>query len=917
MVRALENPGTDPTYLEFFGFTRPPFARLSRPSQLFHTEQYSLLMAHLASATAQPDSLVVVCGANGSGKTTLLNHYIASLGDGISFAAIDETCNGEKQFHCAFLRQLGFSDITGTSRELRRITKEYLVHRGMAGDPVLILIDNAHLINPTVLEQLRLISAIKVKDRRVISVVLAGNSDLMRIMDSPAMSQIKFRSHVRFNIRVYSEEETANYVWQHLRMAGGNDVVKFSNEAHPLIYRYTGGIPNLINMLCNDVLTEAYAQQSRVITEDLVRTVADDRRLMPHVVPLQGKGRRRTDPDFKPVQPERQTQERITATDSTTEEEVEKPAPRPETPGVDSKKLLEHLSQLSKQVGELRADRMQALRNIGTRDQDISELHNKLNLQTAESEKLASALGDNTDEIERLNQALSDSTKALQKSEQASKKLATDLEKDRSAAIIAQTDIAKAKAIAEELSDLKSELQAAVSDLTTEQTDIAKAKAIAEELSDLKSELQAAVSDLTAEQIDIAKAKATAEELGRLKSELQAAVSDLTAEQTDIAKANATAAELSDLKSELQAAVSDLTAEQTDIAKAKATAAELSDLKSELQAAVNNLTAEQIDIAKAKATAEELGRLKSELRAAVSDLTADFKLADERGVRIDALEKNTAALMDEIEKKAGELDSRDETLGDLVELLQKSQHECASLRRRVTALKDREKSVSEGAVIVAAHNENLDSSNAVAQFEQAIESVSAYQTLKKTEVATYNGLINTYKRMIEQGYSDQQIKDALRVRMAELLEQRLHGASDEAVITYIRLIVDQLEEFQIQGADLCFKMMVPQTGGDSDVSPVISEKTSEREIAALDMTLRTYDANRQIPTEDDVWPDIEPIFAKLFETYGEDNVSALYDPLAPNIDKVMVYHISRSLYSEILKLPQNNAVNAMRWLLWQ
>ena len=581
MVSALKNSGTDPTYLEFFGLTRPPFAQFCRPSQMFDTEQHSLLMAHLTNATKQTDCLVVICGADGSGKTTLLNRYIASLHDDISLVTINETCSGDKHFYLALLRQLGFSDITGTPRELQHITREFLVHRGMAGDPVLIMFDNAHLISPIVLEQLRRICAFKVKGRRVLSVVLAGNSDVVRVMDSPAMSQTKFRSHVHFNIRVYTEQETANYVWHHLRLAGGIGGVKFSNEAHPLIYRYTGGNPNLINMLCNGVLTESCAAESRVITENVIRNVADNQRLLPHVVSLQAMGRRRTDPEFELVQPERQTEERILARESTTKEPVEKPAPTPKTPDVDGKNL----------------------------------------------------------------------------------------------------------------------------------------------------------------------------------------------------------------------------------------------------------------------------------------------------------------------------------------------NECASLQLRIAARKTPEEPVSEGALIAAARKANLDSSTAVAQFEQAIESVPAYQTLKEYEPAAYNCLITTYEQMIGQDYSEQQIKDALRVQQAELLEQRLPRAADEAVINYIRLIVNQLGEFHLLGADLCFKMMVPQNGRGNDVSPVISERTREREFAALDMTLRTYDAQRQIPTEEDVWPDIEPIFEKLFEAFGEDTVSALYDPLAPNIDKVMACNISRSLYSEILKLSENNAVNAMRWIL--
>ena len=399
MARALENLCIAPTYLEFFGFTRPPFARLSRPSEVFHTEQHSLLLGHLAHATERSDRLVVICGADGSGKTTLLNRYIASLSDDISFATIDETCSDATQFYCTFLRQLGFGDITGTLNELRRITKEYLVHRGIAGDVVLVMLDNAHLISAKVLEQLRWVSSTKVKDRRVLSVVLAGNSDLVRIMDSPAMSQIDFRSHVDFNIRAYTGQETANYVRHRLMLAGGINAVTFLNEAYPLIHRYTGGIPGLINMLCNAIFTEAYTLESRVITEHLVRAVADDRRLLPHVVPLRGKGRRNTDPEFKLVQREPQTGERITVRDSKTQGADEKPTARPKTPGVGVKHL--------------------------------------------------------TDEIDRMNEALSDSAIALQISEKAARKLASDLEKTRSVAKTAQSEIAE---MATEMFTLRGEL---------------------------------------------------------------------------------------------------------------------------------------------------------------------------------------------------------------------------------------------------------------------------------------------------------------------------------------------------------------------------------------------------------------------------------------------------------------------------
>ena len=213
MAYSLGQSVVSPTYLEFFGLTRPPFARISEPSQLFQTEQYSLLMEHLGNATKRADCLVALCGARGAGKSTLLNQYIAGLGHQITFIAVDDSCRGEEGFYCEFLTQIGFTDISGTPNELRNITSEFLKYRGNAGDPVLVIVDNAHKTEPIVLEQIRHIAQITANGRRAVSVVLAGDADLKRVLDSPAMSHTRFDSHIVFHIRAYTEEETANYVW--------------------------------------------------------------------------------------------------------------------------------------------------------------------------------------------------------------------------------------------------------------------------------------------------------------------------------------------------------------------------------------------------------------------------------------------------------------------------------------------------------------------------------------------------------------------------------------------------------------------------------------------------------------------------------------------------------------------------------
>ena len=294
VAQAQENPVTEAKFLEFFGLNRAPFARLSAPSQIFDSAQYSLLMSHLTSATEETDCLVVLRGADGSGKTTLLNRYLSNLDEDVFYATIDESCRTANDFYSMFLRQLGFKNIMGTLNELRSITKEFLVHRVSTGDTVLMVVDNAHLIRPVVLDQLHWIAAARVDDRRVLSVVIAGNSRISRIIESPALQELRFRSHMDFHIRVFSEEDTVEYMRYRLDQAGNINAVAIDEKAQALIYRFTGGNPGPINKLCNALLNKCYEQETRTVKQEMVRTLASDLDLLPHVVPLLGKERRQS-----------------------------------------------------------------------------------------------------------------------------------------------------------------------------------------------------------------------------------------------------------------------------------------------------------------------------------------------------------------------------------------------------------------------------------------------------------------------------------------------------------------------------------------------------------------------------------------------------------------------------------------------
>jgi type II secretory pathway predicted ATPase ExeA len=446
-------------------------------------------MEHLAAATERTDCRVVIRGVDGSGKTTMLNRYIDTLDDEVSFATIDENCADSKQFYAAFLEQLGFNDITGSVRELRRITREFLIHRCLAGDPVLLIIDNAHLVPPSVFEQLRWISETKVEDRRVLSVVLAGSSDLDRVINSPAMSGAKFRRNVDFNIRACSEEETVAYIVHRLKLAGDVDSVKFSKGAHALIHRYSGGNPRVINRLCNSLLTEAHALHSRVIAEDLVRDVADSSQLLPHVVPLSKRGRRKTDLKSKQMVPDQTIEEFINQREAPFNTPAKKTSAGPTLPDADVIQLLEQVTMLSEQLGDLRSEANQALSEVDSRDEVIRELQQKVDalqdqieeLKT-EADRALSEVDSRDEKISELQQkgaALQDQTGKLRDEKKQAERETTARTKDLNVLqrkFDAQIEMAKkqARLVAKEADEI-SRLKKALSDSKKEMGDARKA----------------------------------------------------------------------------------------------------------------------------------------------------------------------------------------------------------------------------------------------------------------------------------------------------------------------------------------------------------------------------------------------------------------------------------------------------------
>jgi general secretion pathway protein A len=160
--------------------------------------------------------------------------------------------------------------------ELLATLNSFLIEQYASGRKVLLIVDEAQNLSNKVLEEVRLLSGVETTKEKVLRIILAGQPELNEKLDSPELVQLKQRVRLRFHLTALSEPDTAAYVRHRLRVAGAEDREIFEPETFPLIFRYAGGIPRLVNTLCDTALLAAFAQdRSTVSTGDVQAAVEE------------------------------------------------------------------------------------------------------------------------------------------------------------------------------------------------------------------------------------------------------------------------------------------------------------------------------------------------------------------------------------------------------------------------------------------------------------------------------------------------------------------------------------------------------------------------------------------------------------------------------------------------------------------
>jgi putative secretion ATPase (PEP-CTERM system associated) len=262
-------------YLDFFGLSEPPFRLTPDADFLYMSRAHARAKAYMDYTVLSRDGFVVVTGEIGSGKTTLINKLVAELPDDVVVAKMFQTQLNEIEFLQSVLSEFGAEEFGTGKVELLNQLNDFLIEMYRQNRRVLLIIDEAQNLSDKVLEEVRLLSGLETNKDKLVSIILTGQPELSQVVDSPKFEQLAQRVRLRFHLGALPESEVRDYITHRIKVAGSETEI-FKDDAFPLIFEYTGGIPRLINSLCDMALLTAYVEDQPTVDASRIRASIEE-----------------------------------------------------------------------------------------------------------------------------------------------------------------------------------------------------------------------------------------------------------------------------------------------------------------------------------------------------------------------------------------------------------------------------------------------------------------------------------------------------------------------------------------------------------------------------------------------------------------------------------------------------------------
>lgn len=263
-------------YEEFFSFKRKPFELVPDPDFIYLSRSHRKAITYLDYGIRERAGFLLLTGDVGSGKTTLIRDLIGKKYEKVVLAKVFNTRVSIEQLLAMINDDFGL-EVAGKDKvALIRDLNDFLLEQFAAGNHPILIIDEAQNLEADLLEEVRLLSNLESSHNKLLQIILVGQPELRDTMAGAGLMQLRQRISVSCHLHALSRDETQSYILHRMKVAGNAEAAHFTDEAVDLVYRFSRGIPRLVNIICDFLMLAAFADEVCTITAEMTQEVAGD-----------------------------------------------------------------------------------------------------------------------------------------------------------------------------------------------------------------------------------------------------------------------------------------------------------------------------------------------------------------------------------------------------------------------------------------------------------------------------------------------------------------------------------------------------------------------------------------------------------------------------------------------------------------
>jgi general secretion pathway protein A len=264
-------------YKSFFKLKSKPFQITPDPEFLFISKVHKKALTNLNyGITSDSGGFIIVTGEVGTGKTTVIRSIMKGLKKDIIFSLINNTRLTSGELLSMINKDFGLDIKNKDKTQLLSDLTDFLIDQYGKGRKSILIIDEAQNLSPDLLEEIRLISNLETDKSKLLQIILVGQPELRKVIAQPNLRALRQRTNISCHIYPLLRNETEEYLFHRLEIAGNREAVSFQDGTIDLIHNFARGIPRLINIVCDFLLLSAFVDNTREISLDMAKEVIND-----------------------------------------------------------------------------------------------------------------------------------------------------------------------------------------------------------------------------------------------------------------------------------------------------------------------------------------------------------------------------------------------------------------------------------------------------------------------------------------------------------------------------------------------------------------------------------------------------------------------------------------------------------------